>query len=274
MFPKRDWLDMTWEDFARGDPAGWIAVLPLAAVEQHGPHLPLGTDALIMDAYLSRVRARLPADLPVSFLPMQAIGHSDEHRAYPGTLTMSAETLLRILREIGRSVARAGIRKLVLVNSHGGNSSVLELAARALRVEGRMLAVVTSWSRLGYPDGLFGAEEREHGIHAGAIETAIMNAAWPLLVRMERAEDFPSRAQDFVHNFDQLRLARPAGPGWMTQDLNPTGALGDAASATAAQGQAALEHGASAFLQLLDDVHRFDLALLQDGPLGHESSPA
>ena len=137
-----------------------------------------------------------------------------------------------------------------------------------------MLAVVTSWSRLGYPEGLFEPEEVEHGVHGGAIETAIMGAAWPLAVRMERADAFPSRTQQFAREFEQLRLARPAGFGWMTQDLNPGGALGDAASATAAQGQAALEHGVAAFLGLLEDVHRFDLNLLQEGPLGHESTPA
>lgn len=272
MLPKRDWLDMTWQDFARGDPAGWIAVLPIAAVEQHGPHLPLGTDALIMQAYLSRVRQRLAADLPVSFLPMQSIGHSDEHRAFPGTVTLSAETLLRILAEIGASLERAGVRKLVLVNSHGGNSSVLELAARALRVEHGMLAVVTSWSRLGYPEGLFAPEEIEHGIHGGAIESAVMSAAFPLLVRMERADAFANATQGFAAEFAQLRLARPAGFGWMAQDLNPEGAVGDAAGVSAAQGVAVLDHGAAAFVHLLEDVHRFDLARLRQGPLSREES--
>ena len=267
MLPKRDWLDMTWQDIARGEPASWVAVLPLAAVEQHGPHLPLGTDALIMQAYLARVRQRLPVDLPVSFLPLQSIGHSDEHRAFPGTLTLSAETLLRVLAEIGASIHRAGLRKLVLINSHGGNSSVLELAARALRVEHRMLAVVTSWSRLGYPEGLFEPHEIEHGIHGGAIESAIMNAAFPLLVRMERADDFPSRAARYPAEFAQLRLVRPAALGWMAQDLNPEGAVGNAAAASAAQGVAALDHGAAAFVQLLDDVHRFDLAHLRESSL-------
>src|SRR5437764_909767 len=119
MLPKRDWMDLTWEDFGRGDPARWIAVLPTAAVEQHGPHLPLGTDAFITEAYLARVRKRLPPGLPVTFLPIQAIGASDEHRAFAGTLTLSAETLMRGLKEIGASVQRAGVRKLVMVNAHG-----------------------------------------------------------------------------------------------------------------------------------------------------------
>src|SRR5215813_2131182 len=111
--PKRDWLDMTWQEIAGATTARWIAVLPLAAVEQHGPHLPLGVDSYIADAYLARVRDVLPADLPVTFLPVQRIGQSDEHVAFPGTLTLSAATVIRAWTEIGESVARAGVRKLV-----------------------------------------------------------------------------------------------------------------------------------------------------------------
>ena len=131
MLPLRDWLDMTWRDFAHGEVARWIAVLPLAAIEQHGPHLPLATDVFIADAYLARARALLPAELPVTFLPMQAIGHSEEHTAFPGTLSFGADTLAHTLRDLGASVHRAGVRKLVLVNSHGGNWQTVELAARA-----------------------------------------------------------------------------------------------------------------------------------------------
>src|SRR3954468_15855488 len=139
--------------------AGHIAVLPVAAVEQHGPHLPVGVDTYIAQAYLARVRALLPADSPALFLPVQAVGASDEHRAFRGTLTLSPETALRAFIEIGESVHRAGIGKLVIINSHGGNIALIDLAARQLRVRHGMLAVHTSWGRLGYPDRLFSEAE-------------------------------------------------------------------------------------------------------------------
>ena len=108
MLPRRDWNEMTWQDFAGADTREWIAVLPVAATEQHGPHLPLGVDAMIGRAYLARVRPLIPANLPVTFLPLQDVGVSIEHTAFPGTLTVSAETIIRAWTDIGDSVARAG----------------------------------------------------------------------------------------------------------------------------------------------------------------------
>ena len=268
MPPKRYWTELTWEDFTAGDPASWVAVLPVAAVEQHGPHLPLGVDAYIAEAYLARVHAELPADLPVVFLPTQVLGQSDEHLAYPGTLTLSVETLLRTLRDIGEGVHRAGGRKVVIITSHGGNWQAVELAARDLRVSLGMFAVSTSWHRLGYPAGLFAEDERIHGIHAGEIETALMLAARPDLVRAEKAADFPSMGRAMSDEFRHLQLARPAGFGWMTQDINPAGAVGNAAAATAEKGEAALAHGAHAFIELLAEIARFDTKRLEKGPLG------
>src|SRR5262249_23102782 len=148
---KRDWAEMTWEDFADADPS-WIGVLPLAAVEQHGPHLPLGTDAFIVTAYLSRARKLLTGALKVAFLPLQAVGTSHEHRAFFGTLTISPETLMRALTEFAESVHRAGIRKLVLANGHGGNVAALDIAVLDLRERLGMLAVPCSFSRFRYPD--------------------------------------------------------------------------------------------------------------------------
>src|SRR3954454_11784637 len=151
-----DWLSLTTQEFS----GARIAVLPVAAIEQHGPHLPVGTDTYIAEAYLTRVRALLREDSHVAFLPVQTVGASDEHRAFRGTLTLSPETALRAFIEIGESVHRAGIRKLVIINSHGGNITIIDLAARQLRVRHAMVAVHASWGRFGYPDGLFGAAER------------------------------------------------------------------------------------------------------------------
>jgi creatinine amidohydrolase len=264
--PKRDWVEMTWEDFSGADKTCWIAVLPVAAVEQHGPHLPVGVDAYIAAAYLSRARELLPPELPVSFLPMLPIGTSEEHRAFPGTLTLSAQTAIRTLTEIGESVHRAGVRKLVIANSHGGNISAVDLVARDLRVRLDIFVVACSWFAFGYPDGLFSKEEQTHGIHAGAIETSIMLAAHPGLVRTARAQTFASAAIELEREFRHLGIDGPGRLGWMSQDLHASGAMGDASAATAEKGKAAIEFGARAFVELLGEVDRFDLARLKQGP--------
>jgi len=250
-----DWLSLTTREFA----ADRIAVLPVAAVEQHGPHLPVGVDTYIAEAYLARVRALLPQDSPAVFLPVQATGASDEHKAFPGTLTLSPETTLRAFTEIGESVHRAGIRKIVIANSHGGNLTIIDLAARQLRVRHNMLAVHCSWSRFGYPDGLFSEAELTHGIHGGDIETSIMLAAYPELVRRQEISDFVPATCAMERDYAWLRADHPVGFGWMTQDLHPSGAVGDATLATAAKGEAALAYGARAFVELLKDVERFNL---------------
>lgn len=266
--PRRRWIDMTTEDFRSGDVGSWIAVLPVAAVEQHGPHLPVGVDAMLGAGYLERALGLVPDDLPVTVLPMQTIGTSHEHLDFPGTLTVSPETAIRAWVEIGASIARAGVRKLVLMNSHGGNTSVLDIVARRLRAERGMLAVAASWHRLGYPAGLFSAEELRHGIHAGAIETSVIAALHPELVRAEKAADFRSSTYAMETDYAQLRAATPAGFGWMAQDLHPSGAIGNAAAATKEAGEAALDHGARSFVELLQDVSRFPLDSLKPGPLG------
>ncbi|MBI3433618.1 MAG: creatininase family protein [Proteobacteria bacterium] len=271
MLPLRDWTDMTWTDLASSDTARWIAVLALAAVEQHGPHLPLGVDSHVAEAYLARVRALLPDALPVSFLPTQFVGQSDEHVGYPGTLTLSAATAIRAWTEIGESLARAGLRKLVLVTSHGGNVAAMEIVARDLRMRRNMLVVTCAWHRFGYPQALFDADERKHGIHGGDIETSLMLAARGATVRLGKAtpaEESEPATVGMAREFRWLSAYRPAGFGWMTQDLHASGAVGEATRATAAKGEAALAHGARAFVELLGEIDRFDLARLRDGPLG------
>jgi creatinine amidohydrolase len=267
--PKRDWMDMTWQDVAGAgaETARWIAILPLAAVEQHGPHLPLGVDTFIAEVYLARVRQRLPDELPVTFLPVQRIGVSIEHLAFPGTLTLSPATAIGVWTELGESLARAGIRKLVLVTSHGGNVAAMELVARDLRARLGMLAVTVGWHRFGYPDDTFSSEEKRHGIHGGDIETSLMLAGKPESVHMEKAPNAKPTTVAMAQEFIWLGAYRPAGFAWMTQDLHRTGAVGDATVASAAKGEAALNHGAEAFVELLREVDRFDLKRLHEGPL-------
>ena len=274
MLPKRDWTEMTWTDVAAGDTGRWIAVLPVAAVEQHGPHLPLGVDSYIAQAYIARVLPLLPDDLPATFLPVQKIGQSDEHRAFPGTLSFSAQTIIGAYTEIGESLHRCGVRKLVIVTSHGGNVAAVDLVARDLRVRLRMLVVTCAWHRFGYPPGTFERMEQRHGVHAGDVETSLILAHRPETVRMEHAVPAVPVTVTMAEDFKWLSAFRPAGFGWMTQDLHPSGAVGDATRATAPKGEQALAHGAKAFVESLQDVDRFDLKRLAEGPLETPASPA
>jgi creatinine amidohydrolase len=269
--PRRAWLEMTTEEISRADTSAWIAVLPIAAVEQHGPHLPLGTDTLIMQGCLERALALMPDSLPVTVLPVQAVGKSNEHLAFPGTLTLSAETAMRLWLDICESVIRAGVRKIVIVTSHGGNAALMDVVARELRVRHGVLACFTAWSNFGQPDGVFAADEVRLGIHGGAIETALMLALRPDLVRLEHSAEFRPATHEMEATFRHLRTGRPGGFGWMAQDLHPAGVAGDAARATAEQGRASAEFAARAFVELLEDVHRFDLSRLRHGPLGESA---
>jgi creatinine amidohydrolase len=267
MLATRYWAEMSWIDFSAADMARTITVLPVAAIEQHGPHLPVGVDTMIAQGYLDRVIPALPAELSALFLPIQTVGKSNEHFHFPGTLTLGYETAIRAWIEIGESVARAGGRKLVIVNSHGGNTAMIEIIARELRVRHSMLAVTASWSRLGFPPELFSAEEMRLGIHGGEMETSLMLAFRPELVRMERAHDFRSVQEAMERDHAHLRATQPVGFGWMSQDLNPTGVVGNASIATREKGEQAADYGAARFIELLQDVQRFDMAQLSNVPL-------
>jgi creatinine amidohydrolase len=261
--PARLWHEMTTTDFAALDRERAIAVLPVAAVEQHGPHLPVGVDAFINDGIIADVLRRLPPDLAATFLPPLPIGKSNEHMAFAGTLTLSAETLIRLWTEVGESVARAGLRKLVVFNSHGGQPQVMDIVARDLRVRLGMLVVTLSYWGLGRPAGLFPDGELRHGIHAGASETSIMLHLRPDLVREAERRNFIPLSVAMERDFVHLRPEGGVGFGWQTQDLNPDGACGNALDADAARGRAMVEHAALRFIALLREVERFPLSHLR-----------
>ncbi len=264
--PPRDWTEIHWPDIGAADASRWIAVLPLAATEQHGPHLPLGTDVMIAQAYLARVRELLPASLAVTFLPIQPVGISTEHIDFPGTLTLPADKALKDWTALGASVARAGVKKLIMVTSHGGNSAAMTLVAQELRASRGLLAVTTSWSRFGTPEGLFEEEELRHGIHGGAVETSIMLARFADHVRADRIANFRPLSLDMEKNYRWLSAQRPAPFAWQAQDLHPSGAIGDATQASAEKGDKLIEHGARAFCELLLDVDKFDVKELAKAP--------
>jgi len=264
--PPRDWSEIAWPAVTTDAAARWIAVLPLAATEQHGPHLPLETDVMIGEAYLARLRELLPPTIPATFLPIQKVGISTEHTDFPGTQTLSTEAALRDWMALGEEVARRGLRKLVMVTSHGGNSAAMMLVAQDLRARHRMLAVTTSWSRFGVPDGLFADEELRHGIHGGAVETSIMLARYPQSVRRAAIADFRPTTIAMEKEFRWLSTQRPAPFAWQVQDLHPSGAVGDATKGSAEKGERLLDHGARAFCELLHDVDNFDVKRLAAGP--------
>ena len=259
--PRRFWADLTTTDFAKLALERTIAVLPVAATEQHGPHLPLSVDTDLVDGVLVASLPHLPADLPVLFLPTQAVGFSPEHARFPGTLTLKTETIVRLWTDIAESVAASGVRKLVLFNAHGGQVSVMDLVARDLRARLDMLVYSVNWFNLPLRDAngqdvnaLFSPEEHRFGVHAGDVETSMMRALRPEVVRMDAAQNFRSTSQDRAERFDILGNGRSAKLAWQMQDYNLHGAAGNAAAATAEKGQALLDAAGRALAQLLVEV--------------------
>lgn len=250
------WGEFKASDFASIEPDAVIAVLPLAATEQHGPHLPLSTDTDIMRGMLGEVAQRLPDVLDMRVLPVQEIGKSNEHINVPGTLSLDPVAALKAWMEIGDSLARAGVRKLVVVTSHGGNEEVMGLLTREMRVRHRMLAVKSSWGRFGYPDDAFSEEELRYNVHGGDVETSLMLHFRPELVDMGKAGNFRSSVKDAEKKFDLLRQTGPFGFAWMATDLNPAGVVGNAAAATADKGKRTAAHQAEGFVRLLVDVRK------------------
>jgi len=250
------WGDYRTTEYASIDPEATIAVLPVAAIEQHGPHLPVSTDTTIMQGMLETVIAQLPEDLDIRILPVQAVGKSNEHLHAAGTLTLPAATLIDAWTELGASVARAGVRKLVVVNSHGGNEEIMGIVTRELRVRFSMMAVKTSWQRFGRPAGMYPELEDRHGIHGGDVETSLMLHFRPDLVDMTKAENFISGVARAEKDFELLRHTGTHAFAWIASDLNPQGVVGNAAIATAEKGRLTAEFQADGFVRLLRDVRK------------------
>lgn len=267
LLPSRYWADLRsgdFEDLRRSGAAGHVVtVLPVAATEQHGPHLPLSVDTDLVDALVGRALLQLDDQVPVLVLPTQALGLSPEHAAFAGTITLKPETILSVWRDIGESVAAAGIHKLVLFNAHGGNVAVMDMVARDLRARLGMLVYSVSWFNLVALDeqgrdtsDLFSKHEHRFGIHAGDVETSMMLAIKPERVNMAQAKNFPSTSQSRSEQFALLGNGKSAKLGWQIQDYNPEGAVGDASAATAEKGQALLHASAAALARLLAEVHQ------------------
>jgi creatinine amidohydrolase len=269
--PSRFWSDLTTADFASLDLARTIAVLPVAAIEQHGPHLPLSVDTDIANGVVAASLPHIAPDLPALFLPTQAVGYSPEHTRFAGTLTLKADTVLRLWTEIGECVAASGVKKLVLFNAHGGQVGLLDVVARDLRARLGLLVYSVNWFHLPLLDAdgrdlnaLFSTEEHRFGIHGGEIETSVMRAIAPERVRMEHAANFVSKSQDRAGQFKVLGNGKSAKLGWQMQDYNPQGAVGNAAAATAEKGRALLEAAGKSLARVLSEIDQLPEDTLSD----------
>lgn len=253
------WASLTTADFADGALRDAVAILPVAAVEQHGPHLPLATDVIINQGIIDAACALLPPDLPVVVLPMQPVGTSHEHLAFPGTLSLGARSLIAVWTEIGECVFHAGIRKLLIFNSHGGQAGLPEIVATDLRTRLGMIVAWASPGAFGTPEGAVDPVESAHGLHGGTKETAMMLHLAPDLVRQDSISPFPSHGEKMETDFMRLRANGRIGFGWQTQDLNPAGAVGNASAATPELGRLLVGHAASGLAELIQDLIRFEL---------------
>jgi creatinine amidohydrolase len=256
------WWDYSTREFAALDMSRVVAVQPVGAVEQHGPHLPVRVDGAINAGIVERAVAMMADDVPALVLPMMPVGKSNEHAAFPGTLTLWYETLARVWFELGESVHRAGCRRIIFFNSHGGQPQVAQIVCRELRVKLGMLAVDCMWSRTIEKSDLFSATELAHGIHGGEVETSVMLHLHANLVDMGFARNFAPLSLEMERAGALLTPEGLVGFGWQAQDLEPSGACGDAASADARRGGVVVDRAAAALLQLITEVEQFPLSRL------------
>jgi creatinine amidohydrolase len=267
MVNHRAWIELTTEDIAALDGQRCVAVLPVGAVEQHGPHLPLGTDSYIAEGIVERALSLLDDTVEVVTLPLQQIGHSPEHGDFHGTLGQEAEILLAAWTKIGADLCHSGVRKLVIFNAHGGQPQVVDLVAQRLRSRHAMLVVRANYMAWPLPDGLIDPDEQAHGHHGGTLETSIMLALRPDLVRMDKAAGFASAARDLASRHRRFGHGGRLGFAWQAQDLNAAGVVGNAAAAEAETGRRLIEHHAARLAELITDAAAFDLTNLHSGPL-------
>jgi creatinine amidohydrolase len=237
----RQFAYLTWTDVAAIPKKDALLVLPTAAIEQHGHHLPLATDTLINNLLLGKALSLLPPDAPVYALPAICYGKSNEHLGFPGTLSVSSSTFMAVVRDIGASVHASGFEKLVLYNTHGGNTSLVDVLARDLRAEFGLRTFCLSGSAGASFAGLT-PQEQAYGFHAGEVETAFLLSAVPELVHTDRYT--VNYIADIASPDLLLPENAPATFAWLTRDIAPSGVMGDPRAATADHGSTWIEQAA------------------------------
>ena len=262
-FPDVNFSDMKSEDILAADTSNSIAVLPMGATEQHGPHLPVETDSIIAAGIVKHLIDNLPQKLAVTFLPVEKVGYSPEHLDYPNSLSLDFDEAINRWIGIGEHLSSLGIQKLVLLNAHGGNSALMTIVATELRTRFDMLCVTTSWTRFGKPEGMYEEAELAIDIHGGDIETSVMLAFEPELVEMKKAKKFNSQQTKLLKQNKYLHAYGRHAFGWKMQDLNPTGVTGNAKLANAKKGETLIKHSVSGLVQLLKEVDRFDMKIFE-----------
>ena len=251
----RNFAYLTWKQVDALPRDKTLLVLPTAAIEQHGHHLPLATDTLINNLILGKALALAPAELPIYALPPVCYGKSNEHIGFAGTMSVSAGTFLAVVRDLGASVAASGFKKLVLYNTHGGNTSLVDVLARDLRAEFGL----RTFTLFGSPGALYegvSEQERTYGFHAGEIETAYLLHATPALVHHDEY------TANYIARVDEHELLKPEGSeanfAWLTKDIAPSGVLGDPVGATAENGERWSSEAATRVAQMLVAMYNFE----------------
>ena len=269
----RVWGELTSPEVAEVAGSDPVFFWTVSATEQHGPHLPLSTDALIGAGLAAEAERRLPPDFPLVHLPPLEVGSSLEHEGFAGTLSVPHELLAAWVVRVGKGVAAVGGRRLVILNSHGGNRHVLEGAALRLRAETGLLVIPLHYPRLGRPPSVeLPDDEWRYGLHGGAVETALMLYLHPELVRKDRIPPGVSLARELDEALEVVSAEGPAGFAWLAQDLNPQGVTGQASLADPEMGRRLLEFWGTGVAAVLRDARAFPLERLGSGrPAGSRS---
>ncbi|MBB3111623.1 creatinine amidohydrolase [Paenibacillus phyllosphaerae] len=249
---------LTTQEIAAMNKDDVLIVLPVGAIEQHGPHMPVYTDTLIGESFMAAAFDCLPEDAPIWLLPSIGYGKSTEHAGHPGTITLSAKTLMAVLEDIAVSLARSGFRKLLLFNTHGGNADLLGMMAREIRIATGLAVYRLEPGAVGYSDSFTDEEEKAGGIHAGDVETSLVMAVRPEWVRAELApKELPRFPTSRSFSFRAKSFA------WVMDDISRTGVAGDATKATAARGEAMLKEAGPLLAKALMEIAAFDMESLR-----------
>jgi len=247
---------LTWQEIVALDKETGVVILPIGSIEQHGPHLPTITDSMLVTHVLAETLKVLPETVRAWALPPLNYGKSNEHTGFPGTISLSAQTVLATLHDIAASVHAAGFRRLAFINGHGGNSALLEIAARDIRVATGLRCFCLQPGVYASPPFETTPEEARTGIHAGESETSLMLAIAPELVHMDKAV---KHFLQFPETDTQLYLFGSASTAWLSRDWSETGVFGDATIATAEKGTAMIEAAKVRLSKLIAAMSVFDV---------------